>query len=215
MNNYFDKLLVDNPDLASIFKEGVEDDAIQTFDPSLLSKLRRLYYSSISAILYILGEPNIPSTFSNKIQLLVAGLSDQDYTIVHGRTRTSMNSEMQDVSWVEVVKNNKVWVYDVISMLKFEKEYFKFLESPIETKRVPKDVIEAHPAHLDNNFKFEYIPMIIVWFLSRYEDNHENPYYRPLRAEIKKYKKDINYDKAIKDYHEEAASFTVLHDSDL
>lgn len=213
MEEYFCQLISESPELADVFKKAVEEFAIQNFDSTIMSRLRRVYYSSISGILYLLGEPNIPSTHGNKMELLAFVLDDEDYEIVHGQTRSSRSSEMVDTSWIEVRKDRKVWIYDVTSMLKFEKSFFDKLESPKETNRVSRQEIISHPAYQDTSFKFEYIPMIIAWFISRYETNEINPHYKELQAEIKRYKKDINYSKAIREYHEEMLDIRKFHEN--
>lgn len=207
MEEYYRNLVNDNPALIKIFKEAVEDYGIQPFDATIISKLRRVYYSSISGILYLLGETNLSSTHGNKLELLAHVLEDKDYTIVHGNIRSDGDTT---TSWIEVRENHKIWVYEVETMLKFEKRYFELLESPEESLRISKEELESLVAHGDNSFKFEYIPMIIVWYISRYEDNKDNPHYEELQAEIKRYKKEINYSKAAKDYYEELNSFTVI-----
>lgn len=207
MEEYFRKLVEDDPSLINCFKEAITNYGIQPFDATIMSKLRRVYYSSISGILYLLGETNESSTHGNKLELLAHVLEDEDYTIVHGKIRSDKDTT---TSWIEVRSNHKTWIYDVESMLKFEKKYFDQLEHPEDSMRISKESIVSHIAHSDNTFKFEYIPMIIVWYISRYESNKDNPHYDDLQAEIKRYKKEINYSKAVDEYYEEMNSFTAI-----
>lgn len=209
MEEYYNNLIDNNPSLIKCFKEAVEEYGIGPFDSTIMSRLRRVYYSSISGVLYLLGETNITSTHGNKLELLAHVLDDDDYVIVHGKIRSSGS---ETTSWIEINKNRKIWIYDVDMMLRFEKKYFELLESPVEERRITKEEIHSHIAHGDTSFNFEYIPMIIVWYISRYENNKDNPHYEELQAEIKRYKKEINYSKAASDYYDELQSFSPIYE---
>ena len=214
MDNYYYELIKDDEHLLRIFKEGIEEDAIGLFDPQLFTKLRSVYYSSISGILYLLGEDNNTNSLENKMQILTYVLEGSDYTLVHGITKTAKRKGLDVTSWIEVRKGRHIWIYDVLSMLKFDKRYFDLLECPEEHRRIHNEVIRRHPIYAETSFKYDYVPLIIMFFLNRYEHNKDNPFYESLQGEIKRYKDDIHYHDVALDYYQEVKTLKPVYNEE-
>lgn len=203
----FFEIIKSDENKLKLFKEGLSDGRIQPFDQETISKLRRVYYSCLNGVLYLYGMPINDGTIGNKMEILSYIFQDEDFKIVHGHTDSSKQlvfpqynkNKLDCNSWIEVSHGAKVWVYDTISMLKFEKDIFYKLENPDVFRIVPKAYIEAHPARSDEDDDYFYYPHD-KWLLLDYIPNLEkiaqiHPYKEILLPEIARYKQEIDFDR--------------------
>ncbi len=186
-----------NPQKIEIFQNAFEQGLIQFFDPDVLTKLRKMYYGCYSGLLYLYTMPTDSSSIGSKLEILSHVFSDLNYVIVHGHTDSTReicfsdyNSSPLDYnSWIEVASGLKIWVYDVFSMLKFERDTYYQLENPFITKKVPFAVIRSFPEYYDTDFSHLRDPFILISLMRDIECNVKlSPYRSFLEAELEKFK---------------------------
>lgn len=195
-----------------ILKKGLKQGTIQSFDVETLTKLRRIYYSFFSGIIYLYGEPTDFSTIGNKLEILSHIFKNEDYQIVHGDTNSTReiiffeygSQHLDYNSWMEVKRGNKIYVYDVFSMLRFEKEIYYQLENPQVNRIVPKKVIESHPSRIGDDYSKPRDCWMLVGYIPKLETKLKNhPYKDLLLPELTRYKKQVNYDDILLEWKEE------------
>ncbi len=207
-DNLFYKNLSKDKEKLKIFKEGLKKEIIRPFDISTLSKLRRLYYSCYSALIYLYGEETNFETIGNKVELLSFVFENDSYQIVHAETDSTRDIPFHQYahkhldfnSYYEVQKGNKTLIYDTFSMLMFDKEIYEQLEHPKIIRTVSKQKIQSHPMRIIdretyNNPHDFWLSIPILTHLERNLEN--NPYKAILKKELERYKVEINYEELI------------------
>ena len=201
---FFHHLSQDN-DKLEIYRRGIESGEITFFDQSLLSRLRKMYYGFYSAIIYIFGYSTSFENIGNKVELLVYALADKDYRIVHGITDSVREipffmygaKHLDCNSWIEVDEGGKSYVYDLFSLMKFEKDIYYKLENPTKIKEYSKSQVMNNGNYAGDNFKkysdgFNFILVKTIPFMEKGLSKH--PFRSILEPEISRFKKEINYD---------------------
>lgn len=197
--------LSQNNEKLKIFKNALNDGKIMMFDQSLMSRLRKMYYGFYSAIIYIFGYPTSFENMGNKLELLVHALEDKDYKIVHGITDSVREipffmygvKHLDCNSWIEVDEGDKIYVYDLFSLMKFDMDVYYRLENPSKTVEYSKSAIINNEEYDRDNFKtyndgFNFmlvktIPMMVASL-------PKHPFRSILEPEISRFKKEIGYD---------------------
>lgn len=132
-----------------VYMDALKDGKITFFDANVLSKLRKSYYGFFSGLIYLYYEPTNSHNIGNKVELLANVLQNTELQIVHGDTNSTREirffqydlEHLDFNSWIEVREGQKTWVYDLFSMMKFEKDIYYFLEQPEIQKIVSKEKI--------------------------------------------------------------------------
>lgn len=204
-NNVFWKHLSKDKEKLEIFKKGIKKGQIQPFDINVLSRLRRLYYSCYSALIYLYGEETNFETIGNKIELLSFVFEKENYTIIHAETDSTRmipfylykHKHLDNNSYIEVERGNKTYVYDTFSMLKFDKEVYEKLEHPKLLRKVSKERVLSHPEHLCDRdvYNSPHDIWLTVLMIPHLEKNlKNNPYKDILKKELIRYKEEIDYE---------------------
>ena len=152
--------LSQNDNKYRIFQNAIKDGKISDFDQTTLTRLRKLYYAFYSAVIYLYYSPTDFQNIGNKVELLSHVFEDKKFRIVHGSVDSTrdINFFMYGVnhldfnSWIEVEEGTTTWVYDVFSLLRFEKSLYYELEHPIIERIVSKEVVLNHPSRRDDDF---------------------------------------------------------------
>lgn len=187
------------------FLNGLKSGKITNFDQTTLTRLRKLYYGFYSAIIYLYYEPTDFNNIGNKVELLTHALEDKKFQIVHGSIDSTRNikffmygvQHLDYNSWIEVEEGTTTWVYDLFSLLKFEKSLYYELEHPTVSKIIPGDAVLNHPGRDNEDFStfhdgfvellFKQMPM-----MEKNMDKH--PFKDILAPELTRFKTDINYE---------------------
>ena len=139
------------------------------------------------------------------MELLTHALEDKKFQIVHGSVDSTRNivffmygvKHLDYNYWIEVDEGTTTWVYDLFSMLKFEKSLYYELENPVVSEIIPRDVILNHPGRDDNKFLTFHDGFIELLFkqMPIIEKNMENhPFKDILVPELTRFKANINYE---------------------
>ena len=130
LNHYISQ----NKEKLDLYNQAIADGKITDFDQVILTRLRKLYYGIYSGLIYMYFEPTNFNNIGNKAELMTHVLEDKQYQLVHGNIDSTRNipffmygvEHLDYNSWLEVQEGQKVWVYDLFSMLKIEKSvYYK------------------------------------------------------------------------------------------
>ena len=196
-----------------LYNQAVAEGKITDFDQTVLTRLRKLYYGLYSGLIYMYYEPTNFNNIGNKAELMTHVLEDKSYQLVHGETDSTRNipffmygvEHLDFNSWIEVQEGQKVWVYDLFSMLKIEKGVYYKLENPNITQVISKSSIMSHPGRDREDYRFYHDGMnfMLIDIFPRMEKNlSTHPFAKILAPEITRYKKDIDFDSIILDTHE-------------
>lgn len=213
-NNLFWKHLSKDKNKLEIFKKGLKTGQIQPFDINVLSRLRRLYYSCYSALIYLYGEETNFETIGNKIELLSLVFEKEDYTIVHADTDSTReipfylykHKHLDNNSYMEVKRGNKTYVYDTFSMLRFAKEIYEQLEHPKILRKVSKKKILSRPARLCDRKSYDspHDDWLAIGMIPHLEKNLKNsPYKNILKKELLRYKEELDYESILQNWWKE------------
>lgn len=193
-----------------IYREALRNGKIAFFDQSLLTRLRKMYFGFYSAVIYIFGFHTTFDNIGNKVELLSHALADKDFKIVHGKTDSTREirfflygSEHLDFnSWLEVDEGGKTWVYDLFSLMKFDKDTYYALEHPDVSSIVSKKTV------MDSNYDrdkfmtysdgFNFILLRTIPQLERVLLKH--PFKNILETEISRFKSRIDYEEIELEY---------------
>lgn len=197
--------LLNNTDKSSFFFDAQKKGLITDFDPVTMTRLRKMYYAFFSAIIYLYYEPTDFNNIANKLELLSHAFEDKKFRIVHGDTNSTKNisfylygvNHLDYNSWLEVDDGNKVWVYDLFSLLRFEKNTYYEIEQPTIRKIIDSDYINSHPGRIDTsyqNFSDGFIEILFNYMEEMEHNLDTHPFKGILIPEITRFKKDINYD---------------------
>lgn len=207
-NNTFYKHLSKDEEKLKIFKEGISQGKITPFDVGTLSRLRRIYYSCYSALIYIYGIETSFRTIGNKVELMTLAFENDDYTIIHANTDstreipffTYQQEHLDSNSYLEVKRGRKTLIYDLFSMLVFEKEIYERLEHPDVIRISTKEKVQFLPTHNDDKESFSkpHDLWLACRFIPFIEQNLENsPYKEILSKELLRYKDEIDFEKVL------------------
>lgn len=197
----------------SLYNQAVAEGKITDFDQITLTRLRKLYYGLYSGLIYMYYEPTSFKNIRQKAELMTHVLEDKSYQVVNGETDSIRNIsffmygvEHLDYNlWIEVQEGQKVWVYDLFSMLKIEKSVFYKLENPKIEKIIPKNAIMSHPGREQDDYSIYHdgFSFMLIHALPIMEKNlPTHPFKHILAPEITRYKKEINFDNIITDTHQ-------------
>jgi len=191
------------PEKKLLFDKAYDIGLIKEFDQGTMTKLRKLYFSCLSGILYLFGEETSISNIGNKILLLTHALENEEFELVHGETNSTREimfsqygqEHLDFNSWIEVKKGNKTWIYDPFSLLMFSKDIYYKLEEPDLIKKIPKIAVISHPSREEDDFFKMSDEWLLPEFLPKYEIKAEkSPYKDLLKTEIMRIKNKANYD---------------------
>lgn len=208
-HNTFFKHLSKDKEKLKIFKEGLKQGKIAPFDQVTLSRLRRLYYSCFSALIYLYGDETNSKTIGSKVELLTFAFENDEYIIVHAKTDSTREitflkqNDLNHNSYLEVKRGNKIYVYDTFSMLMFDKDIYEKLEHPETLSISTKEKIQSFPNRsTDRNcYNSPHDIWLAVIMLPQIENALKtNPYQEILSKEILRYKEEINYSKEVYDW---------------
>lgn len=200
-------------DKLEIYKKALSERKITNFDQTTITRLRKLYYGLYTGLIYEYYYDTNDNTIGNKLELLTHTMEDKKFSIVHGYTDSTRNikfniyelTPLNNNSWIEVEEGHKVWVYDLFSMLKIEKEIYYKIEQPTIIRKIPKQVIMEHPARENDDYKTYHngFDFMLVDIIQQMEQNMQvHPFRNILWSEITRFKKEIDFDKLVLDYSE-------------
>lgn len=185
-----------NQELYDIYQKALLENKIISFDQTIINRLRHLYYGLFSGLIYIYYPPSDNNHLGNKVELLTHTLDDREYNVVQGKTN-STSKYLDSNCWIEVEEGHEIWVYDLFSLLKVEKDIYYKLENPQITKKIPKTIIINHPSRQEDDYtKFhDGFDIILTDIIPTMEDIAKtHPYSDLLVPEITRYKGVIRYD---------------------
>ena len=217
---YFDAVKEDKEKL-KLLNDGIKNGLVSQFDDSLIIKLRNLYLGVFPGSVFIYMKKSLSYSDYDKIRLLTVALEDEDFKLVHGKIDSIRNTEevkyaekfikntiFDDASfnynyWFEVSKGGRTWIYDLFSLLKFDKELYYKIENPAIDKVYTKNVIEKKFYDKDEDPKINrsiniedsnndiFLTILIP---SLEEKMRDSEYYEYLKAELTRIKKELNYE---------------------
>lgn len=187
------------------YQKAVSEGKITDFDPTVLTKLRKLYYAFYSGLIYIYYEPTDFENIAHKLELLTYALEDKKFQIVHGSTDSTRDIQFARYgtkhldynSWIEVEEGQKTWVYDLFSLKRMEKGIYYQLEHPDVSKIIPGEAVINHPARAQENYTNFHDGFIEILFaeMPQMEKNvSHHPFKEILSPELMRFKADIHYD---------------------
>lgn len=188
-----------------VFRDALERGKITCFDQNTISRLRKMYYGFYSALIFMFYAPTSFNNIGSRVELLCHALEDKDFQIVHGMTDSAREIpffmygvEHLDIdSWLEVREGHKIYVYDLFSLMKFEKDVFYALEHPDVQSVVLKSTIQNHKMYDENSFKTltDAFNIVLAGTIPEMEKNMPNhPFKDILIPEISRYKEFIHFD---------------------
>lgn len=199
-----------------IYNKAVAEGKITHFDQTTITRLRKLYYGLYSGLIYMYMEPTTFNNIGNKVELLTHVFEDKKYNLVHGDIDSTQKipffmygvEHLDSNSWIEVEEGNKTWVYDTFSLMKIEKEVYYKLENPKVNKVIPKRAIMEHPGRDRDDYTvyhdgFNYMLIGVFGELEKRMDSH--PFKQILAPELTRFKKEINFDDILLEWHQEEA----------
>ena len=197
-----------------IYNKAISEGKITDFDQIIITRLRKLYYGLYSGLIYMYMCPTTHNNMGDKVELLTHVLEDKDYNLIHGETNSTRSIDFENYdleklsfnSWLEVKEGNKTWVYDPFSLKKIEKEVYYKLENPKINQSISKSIIMNHPARdrEDYNVYHDGFNEILIGVFNELEKNMNNhPFKYILSPEITRFKKEINFDDILFEWHQE------------
>lgn len=200
--------LSQNQEKLELYNKAVQEGKITDFDQTVLTRLRKLYFGFYSGLMYMYIETTNNDNIGNKAELMTFVFEDKDYELIHGETDSIREipfsryglKRLECNSWLEVREGQKVWVYDLFSMLKIEKNVYYQLEKPNIKRVVSKNAIMSHPGRDNDDYQYYHDGMnfMLIEILPKLEQIlPTHPYGNILAPEITKFKKDINFENII------------------
>jgi len=197
--------LSQNKEKLELYKRAVLEGKITEFDPTTLTRLRKLYFAFYSGLIYLFYEPTSFDNIGNKLELLTHALEDRKFQIVHGSTDSTREihfflyetPHLDYNSWIEVEEGQKIWVYDLFSLLRFEKDTYYQLEQPKVDRVIPKEVILNHPGREKQEYtKFHdgFIEILFAQMPTIEKNMDHHPFKEILIPELMRFKRGIHYD---------------------
>ncbi len=188
---------------------------ITEFDEEIKSRLRKIYWGGFfQALIYIYYMPTDFETIGNKVELLAKVLEGEEFNIVHASTISSRQTPFYEYnhnhldynSYIEIKKGHNTWVYDLYSLLKFDKQVYEELEEPTSHKNDPNnisllEVISSQKLEQVKKIVGEedyslHLKEIYVKTMEKISEllNQTHPYYGILLKEIELQKKQNNFE---------------------
>lgn len=133
--------------------------------------------------------------------MLIWIFKDKNIKLVKGSTNSTRNILFYEYGqghldynlWIEVEEGNKIWVYDLFSLLKMEKDFFYKLEEPMIEKIYLKDVLDLNKDF--SIFSNQYDNLLYEMIDKLKESLEDSPYKELLIPEIIRYKDNISKEK--------------------
>lgn len=223
----FIKYLKIDSDKYQKFLKYQKSGLIQPFDQQVLINLRKTYFSGFSGIIFLYGFPNIHNFFYEKLKIISYVLRNYEYDVVNGdidfikkmvKTNTTINTNtfrivqsdedfkidinednrmVKSNSWLEVKIGSKIWVYDLLTMLRFEKNVYYELVNPEVHNRNPNNgIFDNDFSKIEKNYVLlEYMSLLEKWL----DYNHYKEF---VEAELSRFKAEMDYDKFVFKYYE-------------
>lgn len=208
--NLFYFNLEENSNKLYFFEKSLQEGLISDFDDYTLKNLRKIYYSFYSAILYLYGEPTNFYTIITKVEILALAFQNKNYRVVYGYTNSTRqinflkysNNYLDYNSWIEVEIDGKEYVYDLFSMMRFEKDVFYKIENPDIFKSLSKKRIELQMSKYVSDYLRPRDIWMLVDFIPEFEKKIENLSNKDiLLLELERYKKEIDYEKVVLEWN--------------
>lgn len=209
---YFDAMKKD-PTKAKMLDDGIKHRLVQHFDNGLLIKLRHIYFAGIPGSIFIFTSSSVSFNIGDKAQLMSHALEDEDFILVHGKVNSianyRSNNEVQELksnTWFEVNRDGRVWIYDMFSLMKFDKDLYYKLEDPVIERTITREELQSDPEHRWDRQKFRQIldPLTLPMLIPNMERAFKySPYREYLKAEMTRFKKEIDYDKVTEEFDED------------
>lgn len=140
---------------------------VTEFDEEIISRLRKIYWGGFfQALIYLYYMPTDFETIGNKVELLSKSFGDEQYNIVHAKTNSIRTTNFFEYniqhldynSYIEIKKGNNTWIYDLYSMLKFDKRIYDSLEEP---KSHIDDVSDISLLDISTSYKIKEISKLV------------------------------------------------------
>lgn len=140
---------------------------VTEFDEEIKSRLRTIYWGGFfQALLYMYYMPTDFETIGNKVELLAKAFEGEEYNIIHASTRSvrtthyyEHNQQHLDFnSYIEIKRGNNTWVYDLYSMLKFDKEVYESIEEP---RSHINDLEDISLLDISTSYKVEQVKKLV------------------------------------------------------
>lgn len=201
-------------DKLEIYKKALAEGKITDFDQTTITRLRKLYYGLYSGLIYMYMEPTTFNNIGTKAELLTHALDDKEYNLVHGNTNSTRDihffmygvEHLDFNSWLEVEEGNKIWVYDLFSLKKIEKEVYYKLENPKVELVLSKASIMGHPGRDNDDYTFYHdgFNFVLIGVFEALEKALEtHPYKHILSPELTRFKRKINFDEIALEWNKE------------
>lgn len=208
---------------------------VTEFDEEIKSRLRKIYWGGFfQALIYMYYMPTDFETIGNKVELLSKVFEDEDYNIIHASTNSTRRTHFFEYnqqhldfnSYIEIKKGNNTWIYDLYSMLKFDKHVYETIEEP---KSHTNDLNDISLLDISTSYKIKQVSKLVgetdyslncieiyiktmEKILELLDKNH--PYYEELVKEIELQKQASDFDelKKVVNFEEKYRTLSLLTD---
>lgn len=139
---------------------------VTEFDEEIKSRLRTIYWGGFfQALIYMYYNPTDFETIGNKVELLSAAFTGEEYNIVHASTRSTRETHYFEYnhqhldynSYLEIKKGTNTWIYDLYSMLKWDKKVYEKIEEP---RSHLNDLNDISLLDISTSYKIEQVKKI-------------------------------------------------------
>ncbi len=195
----------ENSEKLKLYRDAVLEGKITDFDQTTITRLRKLYYGFYSGLIYIYMEPTTFNNIGNKVELMTHVFEDKMFRLVHGEIDSTRNipfyqygvEHLDFNSWIEVKEGNKVWVYDLFSLKRIERDTYYKLENPTIKNVITKSFIMNHPGRDREDYTVYHdgFNFMLIGIFDKLEKNMDkHPFKHILAPEVTRFKKEINFD---------------------
>ena len=200
-----------------IFKYGLKNGLIHSYEADFIENLRKVYYGGIPASIMLLCVSMCNGLCYDRGLLATFGFGDDDFNLVDADidvinlnplyiNRT--DPHYGNHCFVErIKKDGSVWVYDTTYGLVFEKNLYYRLQKPQVTARWTREETINFVEYQDiKNASIERDKYAIPLILPTYEyfaTSFDEIYGDALREEIEIFKKDIGYEEICEELNQD------------
>ncbi len=205
---------------------GAKNGLIHDYEQELIENLRHVYYGGIPASILLLCNRACNGYCYDRALLICHGFEDDEFKIVDAdidgialnpiiidkynkaiENGNSWNHYANHCFVERTKKDGTTWVYDTSIGLVFEKNLYYELQNPIITKINDKqatlDYFEYQDVKNADIEKDKYVIPLILPNIEAAAEYDDDWYSQALKEEIKRFKKEINYDAIVKEIEED------------
>lgn len=201
-----------------LMEYGLKHGSVRLYDEELISKLRNIHYGGLPASVILLSDFMSNGRCYDRSLLLARAFLDEDVevTLVYADVDSlrlnpkyiSSSTRYAEHCFLEVVKDEKKYIYDTSKGLIYDKKMYWKLENPkvrkVRDKKNIRKFWEFDGADYNDDDKY-MAPVLIPFVESHYNDSNEVYAYEGLellQREVELYKELIDYNNLNKELNE-------------